>query len=141
MYKWVFLGDISGTSDHALEVIHHSGGLQLLWIYGIMCSCNDSFLDYLLCLCYFDLLIVLQRIALWLLWQAFACYYILCAEMMGGLAGITGAYFAGLFHRVVIEITKLKKDCSFVNAFYYLYFFGSIDYKLIFACYLCMNGV
>lgn len=43
--------------------------------------------------------------------------YFAGAELIGGLAGITGAYFAGLFHRLGDHRHQAEKSISpFVNA-------------------------
>jgi Kef-type K+ transport system membrane component KefB len=57
--------------------------------------------------------------------------YFACAEMVGGLAGITGAYFAGLFHRMGDHRHGAEKVISpFVNAFLLPLFLGSIGLQL-----------
>lgn len=53
--------------------------------------------------------------------------YFAGAELIGGLAGITGAYFAGLFHRMGDKKHRAEKTISpFVNAVLLPLFLGSI---------------
>ena len=53
------------------------------------------------------------------------------AELFGGLAGITGAYFAGLFHRTGDERHRAEKVISpFVNTFLLPLFLGSIGLQI-----------
>lgn len=53
--------------------------------------------------------------------------YFAGAELIGGLAGITGAYFAGLFHRLGDHRHQAEKSISpFVNAVLLPLFLGSI---------------
>jgi len=53
------------------------------------------------------------------------------AEIIGGLAGITGAYFAGLFHRMGDHRHGAEKVISpFVNAFLLPLFLGSIGLQV-----------
>lgn len=57
--------------------------------------------------------------------------YFAFAELIGGLAGITGAYFAGLFHRMGDHRHGAEKVISpFVNAFLLPLFLGSIGLQL-----------
>lgn len=57
--------------------------------------------------------------------------YFAFAEIIGGLAGITGAYFAGLFHRMGDHRHGAEKVISpFVNAFLLPLFLGSIGLQL-----------
>jgi Kef-type K+ transport system membrane component KefB len=57
--------------------------------------------------------------------------YFSFAELIGGLAGITGAYFAGLFHRMGDHRHGAEKVISpFVNAFLLPLFLGSIGLQL-----------
>lgn len=57
--------------------------------------------------------------------------YFAFAEIVGGLAGITGAYFAGLFHRMGDRRHAAEKVISpFVNAFLLPIFLGSIGLQL-----------
>lgn len=57
--------------------------------------------------------------------------YFAFAEIVGGLAGITGAYFAGLFHRMGDHRHGAEKVISpFVNAFLLPIFLGSIGLQL-----------
>jgi Kef-type K+ transport system membrane component KefB len=57
--------------------------------------------------------------------------YFAFAEIVGGLAGITGAYFAGLFHRMGDHRHTAEKVISpFVNAFLLPIFLGSIGLQL-----------
>jgi Kef-type K+ transport system membrane component KefB len=57
--------------------------------------------------------------------------YFAFAEIVGGLAGITGAYFAGLFHRMGDHRHAAEKVISpFVNAFLLPIFLGSIGLQL-----------
>jgi Kef-type K+ transport system membrane component KefB len=58
-------------------------------------------------------------------------FYFAFAEIIGGLAGITGAYFAGLFHRMGDHRHGAEKVISpFVNAFLLPLFLGSIGLQL-----------
>ncbi|MCX5925028.1 MAG: cation:proton antiporter [Candidatus Dependentiae bacterium] len=53
------------------------------------------------------------------------------AELFGGLAGITGAYFAGLFHRMGDEQHQAEKVIApFVNAILLPVFLGSIGLQV-----------
>ena len=57
--------------------------------------------------------------------------YFAFAELIGGLAGITGAYFAGLFHRMGDHRHGAEKVISpFVNALLLPLFLGSIGLQL-----------
>lgn len=57
--------------------------------------------------------------------------YFAFAELIGGLAGITGAYFAGLFHRLGDHRHGAEKVIApFVNAFLLPLFLGSIGLQL-----------
>lgn len=57
--------------------------------------------------------------------------YFAFAELVGGLAGITGAYFAGLFHRMGDTRHYAEKAISpFVNAFLLPLFLGSIGLQV-----------
>lgn len=57
--------------------------------------------------------------------------YFAFAELVGGLAGITGAYFAGLFHRMGDTRHRAEKVISpFVNATLLPLFLGSIGLQL-----------
>jgi len=57
--------------------------------------------------------------------------YFTFAEMVGGLAGITGAYFAGLFHRMGDKRHAAEKVISpFVNAILLPIFLGSIGLQV-----------
>jgi Kef-type K+ transport system membrane component KefB len=57
--------------------------------------------------------------------------YFAGAELMGGLAGITGAYFAGLFHRMGDARHLAEKSISpFVNAILLPLFLGSIGLQV-----------
>jgi Kef-type K+ transport system membrane component KefB len=57
--------------------------------------------------------------------------YFAFAEIIGGLAGITGAYFAGLFHRMGDHRHGAEKVIApFVNAFLLPLFLGSIGLQL-----------
>lgn len=57
--------------------------------------------------------------------------YFAFAELIGGLAGITGAYFAGLFHRMGDDRHHAEKVISpFVNAVLLPLFLGSIGLQI-----------
>jgi len=57
--------------------------------------------------------------------------YFAFAELVGGLAGITGAYFAGLFHRMGDDRHQAEKVISpFVNAVLLPLFLGSIGLQI-----------
>lgn len=57
--------------------------------------------------------------------------YFAFAEIVGGLAGITGAYFAGFFHRMADHRHGAEKVIApFVNAFLLPLFLGSIGLQL-----------
>lgn len=126
------LGDISGTSDHALEVIHHSGGLAAS--LGFMGLCAVVMIAFGL----FVMPVLFRFINrpttnCFMAPMASICMllYFACAEMMGGLAGITGAYFAGLFHRSGDRDHKAEKVIApFVNAFLLPLFLGSIGLQI-----------
>ena len=58
-------------------------------------------------------------------------FYFSFAELFGGLAGITGAYFAGLFHRKGDERHRAERSLSpFVNAVLLPLFLGSIGLQI-----------
>ena len=60
-------------------------------------------------------------------------FYFAFAELFGGLAGITGAYFAGLFHRLPDFRHKAEKTLSpFVNSILLPLFLGSIGLQVDF---------
>lgn len=53
------------------------------------------------------------------------------AEMIGGLAGITGAYFAGLFYRQFAHEYEIEKElCPFINAVLLPIFLGTIGMQV-----------
>lgn len=57
--------------------------------------------------------------------------YFAGAELIGGLAGITGAYFAGLFHRRIDESHRAEKVFSpYVHAILLPLFLGSIGLQI-----------
>jgi Kef-type K+ transport system membrane component KefB len=57
--------------------------------------------------------------------------YFAFAELIGGLAGITGAYFAGMFHRIADKKHYAVKAVSpYVNAILLPIFLGSIGLQL-----------
>jgi len=57
--------------------------------------------------------------------------YFSFAELVGGLSGITGAYFAGLFHRMGDNRHRAEKTISpFVNAVLLPLFLGSIGLQI-----------
>ncbi len=61
----------------------------------------------------------------------FMLLFFSCAELIGGLAGITGAYFAGLFHRQVDTKNHAEKIMSpFVNSLLLPLFLGSIGLQV-----------
>jgi len=61
----------------------------------------------------------------------FMLFYFSFAELFGGLAGITGAYFAGLFHRRGDERHRAERTLSpFVNAILLPLFLGSIGLQV-----------
>ena len=58
-------------------------------------------------------------------------FYFSFAELIGGLAGITGAFFAGLFHRMGDSGHQAEKSISpFVSAFLLPLFLGSIGLQV-----------
>lgn len=58
-------------------------------------------------------------------------FYFAFAELAGGLAGITGAYFAGVFQRVADTRRMAEKVCApFVNAILLPLFLGSIGLQV-----------
>ena len=66
---------------------------------------------------------------------AFACMlcYFAFAELYGGLAGITGAYFAGLFHRMTdLKSRAIKTLSPFVNSILLPLFLCSIGLQVDF---------
>lgn len=61
----------------------------------------------------------------------FMLSYFAFAELIGGLAGITGAYFAGMFHRVADKKHYAVKAISpYVNAIFLPLFLGSIGLQI-----------
>ena len=57
--------------------------------------------------------------------------YFSLAELAGGLAGITGAYFAGLFHRMGDKKHSAEKSISpYVNTFLLPLFLGSVGMQV-----------
>lgn len=64
----------------------------------------------------------------------FMLYYFAFAELYGGLAGITGAYFAGLFHRMTDLKNRAVKTLSpFVNSVLLPLFLCSIGLQVDFS--------
>ncbi len=62
---------------------------------------------------------------------AMMLFYFSFAELFGGLAGITGAYFAGLFHRKGDERHRAERSLSpFINAVLLPLFLGSIGLQI-----------
>lgn len=62
---------------------------------------------------------------------AIMLFYFSFAELVGGLAGITGAYFAGLFQRVSDTRRTAEKVCApFVNSILLPLFLGSIGLNI-----------
>lgn len=58
-------------------------------------------------------------------------FYFAFAEIFGGLAGITGSYFAGLFHRMSdVDHTAQKAIAPFVESLLLPLFLGSIGLQL-----------
>ncbi len=58
-------------------------------------------------------------------------FYFAFSELVGGLAGITGAYFAGLFHRMGDKEHHAERAIApFVNAFLLPLFLGSIGLQI-----------
>jgi len=69
---------------------------------------------------------LISSVANGIMWLYFAF-----AELVGGLAGITGAYFAGLFHRMGDKRNAAEKVISpFVNAILLPIFLGSIGLQV-----------
>ena len=85
---------------------------------------------------------LMPKISVWLQRQKYAhlvapfafcfmLFYFSFAELFGGLAGITGAYFAGLFHRRGDERHRAERTLSpFVNAVLLPLFLGSIGLQV-----------
>lgn len=58
-------------------------------------------------------------------------FYFAFSELVGGLAGITGAYFAGVFQRVSDKHRTAEKVCApFVNSIFLPLFLGSIGLQI-----------
>lgn len=58
-------------------------------------------------------------------------FYFAFAELVGGLAGITGAFFAGLFHRIGDDRHQAEKAIApYVSSFLLPIFLGSIGLQL-----------
>lgn len=61
----------------------------------------------------------------------FMLFYFALSELVGGLAGITGAYFAGMFHRMADKKHHAVKAISpYVNAIFLPLFLGSIGLQI-----------
>jgi Kef-type K+ transport system membrane component KefB len=124
-------GKVKGLSHHALQSMHHAG----LWhslTYMILCTV------VILAFGFFFIPLVLDqlRVRRWLhLMAPVACaimlFYFAFAELVGGLAGITGAYFAGLFHRAGDPQHSAERvSAPFVNSILLPLFLGSIGLQV-----------
>ncbi len=120
-------GDIPGITDG-----HSTGGIVQAVGYMVVC---------LLVLCLVGYYIVpvilrlLRRFKLSHLMTSVAngimFLYFACAELVGGLSGITGAYFAGLFHRRADSRHQVEKVISpFMTAVLLPLFLGSIGFQI-----------
>lgn len=124
-------GPTGGVSSRALQQMHHTG----LWhslIYMVLCSI------VILAFGFFFIPLVLDqlRVRKWLdLMAPVACatmlFYFAFVELVGGLAGITGAYFAGLFHRTGDKQHSAERVAApFVNSILLPLFLGSIGLQV-----------
>lgn len=124
-------GKIKGLSHHALETGHHGGLWQSL---GYMAVASVVIVAF----GYFFVPVVLDQLhkRKWLhLMAPIGCavmlFYFAFAELVGGLAGITGAYFAGLFHRTGDKNHLAEKTAApFVNSILLPLFLGSIGLQV-----------
>jgi Kef-type K+ transport system membrane component KefB len=124
-------GPIKGLSHHALQSAHHAS----LWhslAYMVLSSV------IILAFGFFFIPLVLDqlRVRKWFHLMApaaciFMFFYFAFAELVGGLAGITGAYFAGLFHRTGDKQHIAEKTAApFVNSILLPLFLGSIGLQV-----------
>ena len=124
-------GKVKGVSHHALQTMHHAG----LWhslSYMVLCSVVIIAFGFF----FIPLLLDQLRVRRWThLLAPIACgimlFYFAFAELVGGLAGITGAYFAGLFHRTGDKNHAAERaSAPFVNSILLPLFLGSIGLQV-----------
>jgi Kef-type K+ transport system membrane component KefB len=121
------LGDVPSNVQNS-----HSGSLVQVFLYmvfGFILFCLigyytiPPFMRYLYAK---KLHTMMPSFALVIMLGSFAC-----VELCAGLAGITGAYFAGLFHRLGdVRHTVEKTVAPFVNAILIPLFLGSIGFQV-----------
>ncbi len=114
------------------QVLEHGGTLTSALVYMIVAFAVLFVVGYYIIP---PVLILINKLKYGYLLAPLACgimlFYFAFAELIGGLAGITGAYFAGLFHRVGDKQHRAERAISpFVNAFLLPLFLGSIGLQL-----------
>jgi len=115
-----------------IHIRHHAGGLTQAVVYMIISFAVIFLTGYFIIP---PVVRLLRRFKLSHLIAPFASgamfLYFAFAELIGGLAGITGAYFAGLFHRMGDKRHNAEKVISpFVNAVLLPLFLGSIGLQV-----------
>lgn len=120
-----------GFINQKIHNAHHVGAIEAI-VYMIVSFAVIFFTGYF----------IVPPIIRWLKRQHFShlitpvanglmLLYFAFAELVGGLAGITGAYFAGLFHRMGDDHHHAEKVISpFVNAILLPLFLGSIGLQV-----------
>ncbi|MFT6765158.1 MAG: Kef-type K+ transport system membrane component KefB [Alteromonas naphthalenivorans] len=124
-------GKVPGLSHHVLQSMH-SASLMHSLIYMALCSL------VILAFGFFFIPLALDQIRIRKLNHLMApaaciimLFYFAFVELVGGLAGITGAYFAGLFHRTGDkEHTAERVAAPFVNGILLPLFLGSIGLQI-----------
>lgn len=134
LLSFFMMGVQSGLFGESVGVItgHHSVsiGRSLLFMF---CSAIA-----ILSFGYFLIPLLTQKLKDWRYYHLMApvatgtmLIYFAFAELVGGLAGITGSYFAGLFQRVSDNRRVAEKVCApFVNAVLLPLFLGSIGLQV-----------
>lgn len=143
MVQMGVLGDIPGMPDHALETAHHSGGLGAALGLMVLCAVVMVAVGIFVMP---TLLAVVGRPStghfMALAATSAMLLYFAFAEMVGGLAGITGAYFAGLFHRAGDKQHKAEKTIApFINSILLPLFLGSIGLQLNICVLSCTEWI
>ena len=114
------------------QVLEHGGTLTSALVYMVVAFAVLFVVGYYIIP---PVLILINKLKYGYLLAPLACgimlFYFAFAELIGGLAGITGAYFAGLFHRVGDKQHRAERAISpFVNAFLLPLFLGSIGLQI-----------
>jgi Kef-type K+ transport system membrane component KefB len=124
-------GKVPGLSHHALQGMH-SASLGHSLMYMVLCSI------IIISFGFFFIPLVLDQLRKYKmnhLMAPAACaimlFYFAFVELVGGLAGITGAYFAGLFHRTGDQEHIAERVAApFVNGILLPLFLGSIGLQI-----------